>query len=94
MAGFPAFLIETFRRYIPRLETYTDLEITHRHLYVQALAELQAVDESDELSYFQIMGAESTWQFVCFELNIDPRYRYTWSPIPRMERGWSGLWWC
>lgn len=25
-------------------------------LYVQALAELQAVDESDELSYFQIMG--------------------------------------
>lgn len=27
-----------------------------RDLYVQALAELQAVDEGDELSYFKIMG--------------------------------------
>lgn len=28
----------------------------HRDLYVQALAELQAMDENDTLSYFQIMG--------------------------------------
>lgn len=30
--------------------------MTFRDIYVQALAEFQAVDESDELSYFRIMG--------------------------------------
>lgn len=34
----------------------TSLSDLHRDLYVQALAELQAVDENDPLSYFQIMG--------------------------------------
>lgn len=29
-----------------------------RDLYVLALLELQDVDEADDLSYFQIMGAE------------------------------------
>lgn len=40
-------------------ERKADLSAVSRDLYVLALAELQAVDESDELSYFQIMGAES-----------------------------------
>lgn len=41
----------------PRLGTAaTSLTYRLRDLYIQALAELQAVNENDALSYFQIMG--------------------------------------
>lgn len=49
----------------------------HRDLYVQALAELQAVDENDTLSYFQIMGQISPSP-MCSTLLVSSGRVLTW----------------